>query len=317
MRVSTQPVTVPGKGRSRNVIGVRPGRGRCLRVVMAHADTVAGSPGANDNASGLGALAELAERTRRGGLPCELWLVATGAEERIFTGARDHLGALALARLVRRNRGAARLRWALSLDEVGRSRSLALRSPAAGQRGGVERAMADGGPARARWSALAARHLRRAVRPPRVPPAGAAGDEAGLQRVLLPPVLRHRGQAGPGGAGPARARGGPGARGTLSAGYRQGVTARQRIAWFGFTALLIAAGIGVGALGQSITAEAIGIFLVLVGFLGVVMLVFLEVGLSEDHDRERDEARRAERAAAPPRHPPQRLRLPRRPRRPG
>ncbi|HYI38201.1 MAG TPA: M28 family peptidase [Thermoleophilaceae bacterium] len=142
MRVSVQNVRVPGKGRSRNVIGVRRGRGRCLRVVMAHADTVAGSPGANDNASGLGALAELAGRTRRGGLPCELWLVGTGAEERIFTGARDHLGALALARLVRRNRGPARLRWALSLDEVGRSRSLALRSPAAGPRSGVERAMA-------------------------------------------------------------------------------------------------------------------------------------------------------------------------------
>ncbi len=68
--------------------------------------------------------------------------MGTGAEERIFTGARDHLGALALARLVRRNRGAARLRWALSLDEVGRRRSLVLRSPAAAQRSGVERAMA-------------------------------------------------------------------------------------------------------------------------------------------------------------------------------
>jgi len=142
MRVSTRAFAVPGKGRSRNVIGVRRGRGGCVRVVMAHADTVARSPGANDNASGLGALAELADRTRRGGLPCELWLVGTGAEERIFTGARDHLGALALARLVRRNRGAARLRWALSLDEVGRRRSLVLRSPAAGQRGGVERAIA-------------------------------------------------------------------------------------------------------------------------------------------------------------------------------
>jgi hypothetical protein len=142
MRVSTQPVRVPGRGRTRNVIGVRPGRGRCLHVVMAHADTVAGAPGANDDASGLGVLAELAQRTRAGGLPCELWLVGTGAEERNFTGARDHRGALALAGLVRRNRGAARLRWALSLDEVGRTRSLVLRSPAAGQRSGVERAMA-------------------------------------------------------------------------------------------------------------------------------------------------------------------------------
>jgi hypothetical protein len=142
MRVSIQRFRVPGKGISTNAIGVRPGRGRCLRVVMAHADTVAGSPGANDNASGLGALAELAARTRKGGLPCELWLVATGAEERIFTRARDHLGALALARLVRRNRGGARLRWALSLDEVGRQRSLVLRSPVRARRRGVELALA-------------------------------------------------------------------------------------------------------------------------------------------------------------------------------
>jgi len=96
------------------------------------------------------------------------------------------------------------------------------------------------------------------------------------------------------------------------------VTARQRIAWFGFATLLIVAGVAAGVLGQDIIVEAFGIFLVLVGFLGLVMLVFLEVGLSEDHDRERDEARRAERAAtAPPPHPPRRLRLPRRPRRPG
>ncbi len=142
MPVSVQRFRVPGKGSSTNTIGVRRGRGRCVRVVMAHTDTVARSPGGNDNGSGVGALAELAQRTRGGGLPCELWLVGTGAEERLFTGARDHLGALALARLVRRNRGARRLRWALALDEVGRRRSLVLRSPARAPRRGVERAMA-------------------------------------------------------------------------------------------------------------------------------------------------------------------------------
>ena len=97
------------------------------------------------------------------------------------------------------------------------------------------------------------------------------------------------------------------------------MTGRQRIAWFGFASLLIVAGVACAALGGGIAAEAVGIFLMLVGFLGLVMLVFLEVGLSEDHDRAREEARRAEReerAAAPP-HPPKRLRLPRRPRRPG
>ncbi len=61
MRVSTQAFRVPGKGRSRNVIGVRPGpralpaRGHGPR---RHGGRVARAR--NDNASGLGALAELA-----------------------------------------------------------------------------------------------------------------------------------------------------------------------------------------------------------------------------------------------------------------
>ena len=32
---------------------------------------------------------------------CDVWLVATGAEERLYTGSPDHLGALALARRAR------------------------------------------------------------------------------------------------------------------------------------------------------------------------------------------------------------------------
>ena len=94
------------------------------------------------------------------------------------------------------------------------------------------------------------------------------------------------------------------------------MTARQRILAFGSTGLLAVAGIVCEVLARDVTAEAVGITLMLLGFLGLVMLVFLEVGLGEEHDRERDEARRAERAAAPPPHPPRRLRLPRRPRRP-
>ena len=53
--------------------------------------------------------------------------MATGAEERIYTGSPDHLGALALTRIVPR----ARLRYALSIDEVGRGTRFRLRSPAA------------------------------------------------------------------------------------------------------------------------------------------------------------------------------------------
>ena len=121
------------RGPSRNVIGVREGRRDCLRVLMAHTDSMPSTPGAEDNASGLGVLVALAPRLRAP--RCDVWLVATGAEERLYTGSPDHLGARALAPAVPRRR----LRYALSLDEVGTSARMRLRSPVAAPRRGVER----------------------------------------------------------------------------------------------------------------------------------------------------------------------------------
>ena len=133
------------RGRSRNVIGVREGSSDCLRVLMAHTDSMPATPGAEDNASGLGVLVALAPRLRTP--ECDVWLVATGAEERLYTGSPDHLGARALAPAVPRRR----LRYALSLDEVGRSARMRLRSPVAAPRRGVERELLRAaGPARAR-----------------------------------------------------------------------------------------------------------------------------------------------------------------------
>jgi aminopeptidase YwaD len=131
--------TVPGKGRSRNVVGAFDGPGACLKIVMAHADSVDAGPGANDNASGVGVLVALAGRLGTLDPPCDVWLVATGAEERPYTGAPDHLGALALVRHVRRRGAPGRLRYALSLDMVGRGRRFQLRSPRARPRPRVER----------------------------------------------------------------------------------------------------------------------------------------------------------------------------------
>jgi hypothetical protein len=139
--VTVQRFQVPGKGGSRNVIGLLDGPRKCLKIVMAHTDTTASGSGANDNASGVGVVVSLARRLRAIDPPCDVWLVATGAEERIYTGQPDHLGALALAKRAS-NRGAARrLRYALSLDEVGGNRPFWLRSPAAAPRRGVERAL--------------------------------------------------------------------------------------------------------------------------------------------------------------------------------
>jgi hypothetical protein len=133
LEVRMQRFSTP-RGRSRNVIGVRRGTDRCLRVLMAHADSMPAGPGAEDNASGLGLLAALAPRLDALAPRCEVWLVATGAEERLYTGSPDHLGSLALARAVPR----ARLRYALSLDEVGSSGRFRLRSPIARPRRRVE-----------------------------------------------------------------------------------------------------------------------------------------------------------------------------------
>jgi aminopeptidase YwaD len=138
LRVGTQEFRVPGRGRSRNVIGVFDTPRSCLRIVMAHTDSTPNASGANDNASGLGVVASLAGRLRLIEPWCDVWLVATGAEERVYTGSPDHLGALALARRARAHGARKRLRFALSLDEVGRDRPFWLRSPAAVSRPRVE-----------------------------------------------------------------------------------------------------------------------------------------------------------------------------------
>jgi peptidase M28-like protein len=141
LRVGTQEFRVPRRGRSGNVIGVFDTPRSCLRIVMAHADSGPAGPGANDNASGLGVVAALAGRLELIKPWCDVWLVATGAEERGYTRAADHLGALALARRARAHGARKRLRWALSLDEVGLDRPFWLRSPVSGPRSSVEGAL--------------------------------------------------------------------------------------------------------------------------------------------------------------------------------
>ncbi len=63
------------------------------------------------------------------------------------------------------------------------------------------------------------------------------------------------------------------------------MTRRQRILRFGAMVLVIALGLAALALASGIVLETLGVFLLLVGFLGLLMLLYLEVGLSEDRDR--------------------------------
>ena len=149
LRLGHDRFRVPGHGRSRNVVGIHDTPEDCLVVLVAHTDSAPPAPGANDNASGVGTLVALAPRLAAIKLTCDVWLIATGAEERPYTGAADHLGALAAVPRVKQRR--ADLRFVLSLDEVGRGRTFHLRSPAARPRRTVEEAIIRAGRGKVRW----------------------------------------------------------------------------------------------------------------------------------------------------------------------
>lgn len=108
-RVGLKRVPLPGGGASRNVVALSGGPVRV--VVAAHVDGVPPGPAANDNASGIAALLEVAGALagRRGVL-----IAALGAEERVVTGSRLHLGSARLVRGLRRPP-----RAAIVLDMVG------------------------------------------------------------------------------------------------------------------------------------------------------------------------------------------------------
>jgi Peptidase family M28 len=143
LSLASDHFSVPGGGRSRNIIGIRDTPADCLTVLMAHTDSTDFSPGALDNASGVGVLVELAPRLARIEPECDVWLVATGAEERVTGEQPEHAGAAALVRRVIRQRRAADVQLALSLDEVGRGARLDVVSNVTTARPLVERAIND------------------------------------------------------------------------------------------------------------------------------------------------------------------------------
>ena len=68
---------------------------------------------------------------------------------------------------------------------------------------------------------------------------------------------------------------------------------RSRIASFGSAGLLVIAGAMCAALIGGGTGQALAMALIGLGFVAATSLVFLEVGLSEDRERAREQARRA------------------------
>jgi hypothetical protein len=71
------------------------------------------------------------------------------------------------------------------------------------------------------------------------------------------------------------------------------VAPRTRILAYGTAALLTVAGMLCAAFIGGVVGPALAAGLLSIGLGGAVLLVFLEVGLSEDEERERDERRRA------------------------
>ena len=66
------------------------------------------------------------------------------------------------------------------------------------------------------------------------------------------------------------------------------MTARARILAYGSAALLIVAGAICAAAVGGTTGQVLATVLIGLGFIGIAGLVFLEVGLSEDRERERE-----------------------------
>ena len=118
--VRREPVLRPDGGRSDNIIGRLPDadyRAGYL-LVGAHYDTVAGSPGANDNASGVAVMLSVAEALSGAATPVEF--VAFAAEERQPPTGGDLNGSRAYA-----SRADIKLVQAMvSVDMVGNGPSL-------------------------------------------------------------------------------------------------------------------------------------------------------------------------------------------------
>lgn len=116
-RMDAGPVAVrldvaPQMLRSRNVVSTLAGSTDSIVIMGAHFDAVPGSPGANDNASGVAAVLTIAEQITAYGLPFELRVVFFGSEELGLFGSQYYLNSLTPAE-------AARVAFMINVDTLG------------------------------------------------------------------------------------------------------------------------------------------------------------------------------------------------------
>lgn len=113
--VNVQKYAVDGRT-SRNVVAWWPGARRYPVVIGGHMDTVAGSPGANDNASGVAVVLEIARLVAATPKADLVRFVAFGSEEYGADG-RHHVGSQVFVNRLRAE-GRRRLAGMISVDMV-------------------------------------------------------------------------------------------------------------------------------------------------------------------------------------------------------
>jgi hypothetical protein len=117
--VQTSEVTLPGAELSSNVIATKRGESDSRVVVGAHIDTKATAPGANDNASGVGVVLELARDLHDADTTATIEFVLFGAEEMTDSDPdHHHYGSRQFVEALTAERSAA-LVGMISVDMVG------------------------------------------------------------------------------------------------------------------------------------------------------------------------------------------------------
>lgn len=130
------PFIIPGVGESWNVVARAPGARGGRLLLGAHLDTVNGSPGGNDNASGVATVLELARILAGTRFAGRITFVAFGAEEQQPTG-EHHYGSDSYAAEMS-EQTAAQLRAMVSVDMIAKDVPLVVAWMGSGSRETVD-----------------------------------------------------------------------------------------------------------------------------------------------------------------------------------
>jgi len=131
---TVETVPLPGGKHTHNVVAHKAGGGSGLIVLGGHIDSKPPSPGANDDASGVAVILELARVMRSRGSDPSIEFVAFGGEETAGTADQHHYGSRAHAFALRGTRPE-RSTAMIAVDMVGVGKTFNVRSMGKGPQG--------------------------------------------------------------------------------------------------------------------------------------------------------------------------------------